>query len=495
MKRIITALLLSSMLLSLFASCASTEDTAAGGMETANAAVTTAAPEAAETKPDYLASLERVDFGGADYTLLCREEKEYEMFAESEIGEPVNDAVYKRNQRVSEYYNINFSTYAIPGVSKHRESFLTHVRNSVLGADMAYDAIAAHLTFFATAAMEGHLMNLYNLDGMDLENPWWASGFVDSNTVNGKLYLTTGDLAFSMYESLYAVFFSKQLAEDHSLPDLYALVDEDGWTMEKLSEFSKLVSRDVNGDSRFDNADSYGLITNHHCARVFLTTLDLPIMARNDEGTYDFVFETDRTFNAYETVYNLLYNSGDSVFLSKPAEDTDYTEMLAMFGDNRALFYTGTFEYTSQMRVMDMEFGIIPFPKYDEAQEDYITHAYGGTSVISVPAVVKDEVMSAMILEAMAAESGATTIPAFYDNVLQTKFVRDENSARMLEMIAGNVFFDFGYIHSQYMDSIFQFFGDSLWNETESLASAYAKKVKAFTKGFEKIMEKYEELE
>ncbi len=494
MKKLTSALLLSSMLLSLLASCSAPADAPSSDGQVTNT-VTTASPEDAETKPDQLATLERVDFGGADYTLLCREEKEYEMFAEAEIGEPVNDAVYKRNQRVSEYYNINFATHAIPGVSKHRDSFLTHVRNSVLGADKAYDAIAAHLTFFATAAMEGHLMNLYNLDGMDLANPWWASGFVDSNTVNGKLYLTTGDLAFSMYESLYAVFFSKQLAEDHSLPDLYALVDDGGWTMEKLGEYSKLVSRDVNGDSKFDNADSYGLITNHHCARVFLTTLDLPIMARNSEDTYDFVFENDRTFNAYEMVYNLLYNSGDSVFLSKPAEDTDYTEMLAMFADNRALFYTGTFEYTSQMRVMDMEFGIIPFPKYDENQEDYITHAYGGTSVISVPAVVKDEVMSAMILEALSAESGATTIPAFYDNVLQTKFVRDDNSARMLEMIANNVYFDFGYIHSQYMDSIFQFFGDSLWNKTASLASTYAKKAKAFEKGFEKIMEKYEELE
>ena len=49
-----------------------------------------------------------------------------------------------------------------------------------------------------------------------------------------------------------------------------------------------------------------------------------------------------------------------------------------------------------------------------------------------------------IILEALACESYKSVVPAYYEIALKTKYTRDEDSARMLDIIFENRVFDLG---------------------------------------------------
>ena len=57
------------------------------------------------------------------------------------------------------------------------------------------------------------------------------------------------------------------------------------------------------------------------------------------------------------------------------------------------------------MRDSDMDFGILPLPKYDEAQTGYYTTSRDGRSMFIIPNDVKDADFVGLITEALAVAS------------------------------------------------------------------------------------------
>lgn len=106
-KQILAMLLLASALIT--ASCGSGDTTA-----TDTAAVATEAQTSAETLSPLdqtVASLPAKDFDGYEFTIMDRNSEHtpwhtYDVFAEGENGDAINDAVFKRNQVIEELYNI-----------------------------------------------------------------------------------------------------------------------------------------------------------------------------------------------------------------------------------------------------------------------------------------------------------------------------------------------------------------------------------------------------
>lgn len=113
-----------------------------------------------------------------------------------------------------------------------------------------------------------------------------------------------------------------------------------------------------------------------------------------------------------------------------------------MFQNDKGLLMDMTFFYISSLRDMDANFGIIPYPKYDEAQENYLSRIEG-CELTGVPVTADPEFVS-VVLEALASDSAKNVVPAYYDVALKTKYTRDEESAEMLDVIFQNRVFDLG---------------------------------------------------
>ncbi len=486
MKRTVSMLLLTAMLASLFASCAGDDQANSKAQTTSADGVTTAAD--AETEINYLDMLPAADFGGQDCDILCRESLVDEIWIEEEIGETMNDAVYRRNKAVEEKYKVVITPVPTPGDWSTQSTFIDALRGSVQAQDGAYDISASYLAFTSTMATEGLFYNLYDIDTIDLSNVWWTQGFVENNTLNGRLYTTIGDVSLSMWESLFGIFFNKQLAVDYDIGDVYQTVKDGKWTLDTLQNMSKKVSGDINGDSEYTEDDLYGFITNQNNIRVFVTSCDIPFTKRNDEGSFDFIYYGDKVVTLYERMFSYLFD-GNEVYIDWHSNNSK------IFMADRALFATATLGSTETYRQMDTDFGILPYPKYDESQKNYISHSADNLSVFAIPASVTDPEFSGTILEALSAESKQTVIPAFYDIALKGKGTRDNDSEAMIDLIRDTVIFDFGYVHAVTINGLFQFFGDTLvTGSNPSLASVYEKKEKQFITAFDKVLEAYNKI-
>jgi len=162
-----------------------------------------------------------------------------------------------------------------------------------------------------------------------------------------------------------------------------------------------------------------------------------------------------------------------------------------MFIEDRALFLALTMGTVSKLRDMNTDFGLIPYPKWDETQEAYGSTVQDGATVFLVPQTIDDPEFVGIITEAMAAESYKTVVPAYYDVVLKTKSSRDEESARMIDLIRDTVKIDFGYIHSTALNGAGHLFVNQVREGTSNIASAFKSIEKAAQKKLDEIVEFY----
>ena len=470
----------------LFA-CSEAADTAVESTDAAAATtpVETDRSEISDNLPD-------VDYEGAEFNILCRTEWAYEFSVEEQTGDLVSDAIYERNSKVEDRFNVDLVYSEVDGSWGAQNTFLNTLNNSILAGDGAYDLVAGYQAYMITPAMEGYFLNILDLDYIDASAPWWSKQCNDSITVNGKLYLTTGDIAISLWENIYVMFFNKQLAEEYNFPDLYELVESGEWTYDKLNEISSMVGRDLDGNGVYNDSDLYGFATasNNH-ARLWQVAFELPITTLNDDGFMEMSLNCERTQEALIKLVDLYKQSTTYKSFEALDEPGQFSEP-TMFIENRALIVTAFLGAAEMLRDMDTDFGIIPYPKYDENQTEYRTTAHNSTSMICFPKTVVDVDMSAIIAEAMCAESYRSVIPKYYEVSLKTKISRDEQSERMIDLIRDSLIFDFGWVHSVPMDSVGTLLAGLITSGSTDFASKYATKEPKVLEGLAKINEAYE---
>ena len=102
----------------------------------------------------------------------------------------------------------------------------------------------------------------------------------------------------------------------------------------------------------------------------------------------------------------------------------------------------------AKLRDMESDFGIIPTPKYDAAQESYVTYNALGNSTGFVIPITADSEISAVISDQLAYEGWRDIVPVYYDIALKSKYGRDERSADMLDLIMSNIRCEFTQVYS-----------------------------------------------
>jgi hypothetical protein len=291
--------------------------------------------------------------------------------------------------------------------------------------------------------------------------------------------------------------FNKQLQADYAIEDLYSLVKAGNWTLPKMLELSKLVSVDLNGDGIMDENDRYGLLYYRDAMPAFLAGAG-EYIARKDENDLPYMsFNRERVYSALDSIYEVIYDETVAFHTMRAFGDTDVSGFIEkgvnMFENNQALLMYVRITEIESLRGMNTDFGILPFPKYDENQQNYVSlvNSYIGSALV-VPATANPDISSA-VLEAMAYESRYTLIPAYYQVTLKTKVGRDEESEDMLDIIFGNITYDLGGLLR------FGGFESELMNSTMTLrrvsASFYESNVTRAERDIERVIERYLEIE
>lgn len=433
-----------------------------------------------------------LNYGGETFTMLVNGSVGApEFFVDEQNGDVVNDAIYDRNARVSERLNVNFKFIEEPGAFNERKTFAQRVSQSVLANDSTYDAVAGYSMAIASLAADNMLIDLNSTEYIDLAKPWWSQNLMSQSSVNGKLYFASGDISTTLTYMMYAMYFNKNIMAANNIEEPYDLVLDGKWTLDKLLELSTGVYQDLNGDGQKSvDDDLFGLETYAVYVDPYFYSCGLRTTELDADGVPQIstLFGIEQTQALIEKLVNAFFATNDCVI-----SGYDSKELYKYFEQNRFMFSAREVQYgVTNLRNADFEYGILPMPKWDEAQEDYYTIASFPYSLYCIPLDAKDSDMSSAVLEALASESSKLITPAVFEVALKVKYSSDDKMAQMYDIIRASMTYDFGRVFTDNLDSLtYSMFRDSVVGENTNWASTYAKKEKTLQSKMDKLLEKF----
>ncbi|MCL2816478.1 MAG: extracellular solute-binding protein [Oscillospiraceae bacterium] len=444
--------------------------------------------------------LPEMDFNGYGFRILSRG-PDYnvhwfakDIYAEEENGDPINDAVYRRNKIVEDRYNIKIVNLPENG------DLAPRALKSVKAGDDAFDMMCHGLSQINGLTTEGYLYDLITFPYIDLTKPWWDQKAVEQLTITGRLFATIGNYLITDKDATWILMFNKQVLQNHNLEDPYQLVKNGDWTMDIMLGMMKAVVKDLNGDGKMDDEDQWGLVSQYRNSEAFYNGAGEYVAKVNPAtGEPEITMFSERAIEICEKIFDLQADKNITInadeYNSKYPNNTVWDGMqLVVFNTNRALFYYAGMNRVTLLRDMETDFGIIPPPKYNKDQNDYYPSVeVGCTSSVAIPVTVTDKDRAGIITEALSAESQYTLLPAYYDISLKTKFARDDESQEMLDLIFANRLYDIGHIYD--WGGVNSFFYDTFHKGTNTIASFWEKNETKIKTAMAKTIDKISNIE
>ena len=375
--------------------------------------------------------------GWYDYTPL----QFVDLSPESASGETLNDAAYDRKLFIEQTYNcvvnhINESDMAV---------MVQNLKNSVMAQDNNYDTAFIRGTNFSEMITGGYLLNLDDLPYVDFDNPWWSASSYKAFGIQNKHYGINGAMSSNEMMAVWTVCFSKDIIENYDLESPYDLVKNGAWTFDKAVDMAKTTAHDIDGDGIMGEDDFWGINYTYDTVIGILNGAGVRLVDLDNNGTPAIKIDGEMEITRLQDIITKLKNEDYS------ADTLGKFDLQGLdgkiFGAGRNLFMFTATHNVNALRQMDVEFGLIPYPKYDEAQADYMPGTAGiFLPILCVPATNTDLENTGIFMEAFAAEGYYTVVPAFYDVILKSKLARDDDSAEMLDYIYGNIIYDAGNV-------------------------------------------------
>ena len=414
-----------------------------------------------------------VDFGGEDFTILCRESNSWgswedEIHADEQETEVVNQAVYNRNLAVSEALGVEIKVIPIPGHWTDAETFTNTFKNSILSGDGAFDIIVAQQAYMANLANVDLYMNMYDVPYVkdDLGSSYFYQDLVNELTVNDTLHYLIGDYTITYMDNINVMYFNKQIAVNENLGDIYQIVRDGEWTIGYITDYG-------------NTADG------------LFSQFDVQQTRKDEDGNIVADMDVGKVVSILETM--IEFYKTDDVFTYASSSDQTPEEMPfnTIFTEDRALFYPDVLATAKTYRGMETDFGIIPVPKWS-GQEKYYTQAQAGYSVVVIPIDAPDLERAGAVIDALFAKSEELVLPAYYDMALKGKFARDNESGEMIDIIREGLCINFGFFYDVGGGSMFRILLDG---ENSNFASYYAANKKGYERNIKTILKAFEDTE
>lgn len=159
---------------------------------------------------------------------------------------------------------------------------------------------------------------------------------------------------------------------------------------------------------------------------------------------------------------------------------------IEMFYEGRTLFCGEVMSIYGSMRSMKDDWGVLPWPKYDEAQENFNNFVNEEAIVMAVPVTAGDVSRTGLLLEALCEGSTDTLRKQYYEVTLQIKAARDERMADMPDIIFDNRSFDLAMVYN--FGGILQGFKSLVQRNKDEYASFITKNESGINKDIEELI-------
>ncbi len=485
MKRTISATLLLSLLLAA-------SMTACGNEEKPSSISDSAAPETTQeitTVVDPKAGLPKADFEGETFTVLAGIEAWQTDYVAEETGDILNDAVYARNIAVEEMYNINLVYDVKNGYTAGTAEMSKALQNSVMAGDVTYDLLLACTAYTGTYIMQGVLSDLNQKEHLDFTDAWWYHNVISEMSVGEKLYIASGGAAINALSSAWGIFFNKEILNSLQLDNPYALVNEGKWTLDAFKKMASTAYSDLNGNGVHDGGDRFGFVYQQkEPFDIFPYAMGRTITKLDADGIPQLTGVSERIIGIMDSMSEFIQEKEYCFSTSK----LDLSELIPIFSAEQALFITYPIRIVRSAEMREApDFGILPMPKYDEAQDQYYNQCF--MDIMAIPALVKNDEMSQLVMNALNCISYYDVLPMYKETVLQRKLSRDDDSAEMIDIIIAGAALDFGTLYYQQIEQ--NLFFSSNITSNQSYATWWAANESKCQKKLEDLITKISELE
>ncbi|MCL2462564.1 MAG: hypothetical protein FWF44_07855 [Defluviitaleaceae bacterium] len=479
----------------LLSSCKASDTNASTTLTSVGSSSLSESTTAAEIKPNLPAE----DYGGYNFRVLDNgtgfnsQWFSRDIYAESENGDTINDAVFKRNAAVEDEYNVKITD--IPQTDP-----AAYASKSIKAGGDDFDLMEASLEGCEVPlAQQGMFYDLKTVPNIELNQVWWDQNANAGLSIKDHLYCTISNLTIIDKDATWAIMFDKNLIKSYGLDDPYQLVANNQWTLQKMYEMMKAVAKDLDGDGTMTDADQYGLNSQYRNTTHFFNAAG-QFIATKDSADIPQITMMDNP--AAAQILDLIYqiqtdpatiNCDNPAWLAKyPGDDVWNVMQLTMFSTDRALFMFAGMNRITLLRGMDADFGVLPTPKYDSSQTRYyVPLDTWCTTAAALPKTISDINRSTIILEALTAESQYTLLPAYYDVSLKTKLTRDTQSGEMIDLILANRSYDLGRLYN--WGGLATAMDQLATKSSDTFASDYAKMQSAAQSALGKTIAEYDQ--
>ena len=422
---------------------------------------------------DYDADLSTEKYDGYNYRILVRKGWTESQYQEESQEDVVKDAVYRRNKDVEEKYGITISV-----AESSSSDYEVDALNSVLAGDDAYDIIFAHSRAAFTYAVQGAAMNVLDIDTIHMDKPWWSKNIVDNCSLNDRLYVLDGDISHDGISAAMCLLFNKRIFDEKGLDYPYETVKDGEWTFDEFAYTVKKGGADLNGDGVIKpEDDQFGFVCFEWGAPIsILYTGGQKIYDKDDEGKFALTLYSNKTVELFDEFFRLLDN--EACYISNTSKQVYYYDI---FKEGRAMMANGSLGSAQDLRNLDDDFGILPYPKFSD-DDEYSAIINGHAPLALIPITVSDARRTGAITEALCAYGSKYVIPAFYDVSLKTKYARDEESEEMMDLIKDSIVYDIGYVAGGPFQSVGR---DLSLTTTHDFSSFYAARETSAKKNIE----------
>jgi hypothetical protein len=497
MNKRILALILAGIILCSSAACSGGTENAAEDTETT--ADTVAADAQAETEteePDNMTPTEarqlisdelpEKSFDGSTFTVAVESSKTFEIVSEELTGEATSDSVYDRNIRIEDRFDVKIEALETSSPQDNLKTVVT------AGAS-AYQVAGFWNYVSYVPIMAKVVYNWCDIPYINLDQPWYNKVSNDAATINGKLYAINGDLSITTLLYTYGMFFNYSIMDRYGYTgdDLYNMVFDGTWTVDNMHSITTNIYEDTNGDGMHDRDDvhGYSVFLGLNTSDVWLAAFDLDVIDVHDDGTFEITFLNEKTVSALEKAIALTYDANGTY-----CNTTDWRDVPRAFGEGKIAMtqlYFG--ETTESLSEMEDKYGILPLPKFDEAQTNYYTNAWDQFSVYAIPKTItaEEKELLGVIFEVLNAESYKTVYPAYYDQALKSRYSAEATTAEIIDIIMEGRKLEFAFQFGEQTAQLPYKFRQLLQQNKTDLASTFKTIEKTATKTFQKVLDVY----
>ncbi len=442
--RIMAVIMMLTIIFPLLCSCG-------GGEDPVSTDITEKMPE--ETVTEEITSvlthsLPDIDWAGRTFTALGRINSTYAEFCNTEItadeltGEIVNDAVFNRNSQIAESYHVE-----VTGV--YDNSPETLLQKYINAGDTLIDTSFHHYQNIGSIAAANYLDDLNTLPYLNFEMPRWYPDVNREVSIGGRLFFTSSGFNLQDKKRCYSMSFNKDMIDNYSLESPYQLVYDGLWTLDKMTEYCEMVATDLDGDGVWGYDDRYGfgadsrnafyvLVSSADNAIVTKNSSDMPVITMNNEHMLASIDKALKIFSTKNTVTCEDY-------AGKVEWDYWYVNYNIYYRGDSLFNVAFTHDFQTLSSQTDFDYGVLPYPKFNEAQDTYIgTPDPVAASLFGVPVTETDFEFAGFMLELLSCLTYQDILPLYIETSAKTKYMYDEDSAKMFDITFNNLHYDLG---------------------------------------------------